>query len=48
MRSTAEGKHNWWDWYAPYGNARQQGSIPEEAATAAGLYMEELGNAVVR
>jgi catechol 2,3-dioxygenase-like lactoylglutathione lyase family enzyme len=29
------GKHNWWDWYAPYLNARQNGSTPDEAATAA-------------
>ena len=35
--------HNWWDRYAPYLNARQHGSTPEEAA-AAGRYMEELRN----
>jgi hypothetical protein len=35
-------KHNWWDWYAPYINARQQGSTPEEAAAAADLYMEKI------
>jgi hypothetical protein len=34
-------KHNWWDWYAPYLSARQQGSSPEEAAAAADRYMEE-------
>jgi catechol 2,3-dioxygenase-like lactoylglutathione lyase family enzyme len=34
------GKHNWWDWYAPYLNARESGSNPEEAATAADRYME--------
>jgi catechol 2,3-dioxygenase-like lactoylglutathione lyase family enzyme len=34
------GKHNWWDWYAPYLSARQNGSSPEAAAGAAGLYME--------
>jgi len=33
--------HNWWDWYAPYMSARQQGSSPEEAAAAADRYMEE-------
>ena len=33
-------KHNWWDWYAPYLNARQAGSSPEEAASAADRYME--------
>ena len=36
------GKHNWWDWYAPYLNARQSGSSPEEAAAAAERYMEEI------
>jgi hypothetical protein len=41
-------KHDWWDWYAPYINARQHGSSPEEAATAAGLYMEKLRNAAPR
>jgi catechol 2,3-dioxygenase-like lactoylglutathione lyase family enzyme len=32
-------KHNWWDWYAPYLSARQNGSSPEEAAAAADRYM---------
>jgi catechol 2,3-dioxygenase-like lactoylglutathione lyase family enzyme len=36
------GKHQWWDWYAPYLNARQTGSSPEEAAAAADRHMEEL------
>jgi catechol 2,3-dioxygenase-like lactoylglutathione lyase family enzyme len=35
-------KHDWWDWYAPYLSARQDGSSPEEAAAAAGRYMEEV------
>ena len=35
-------KHNWWDWYAPYLSARQNGSSPEEAAAAADRYMEEV------
>ncbi len=35
------GKHHWWDWYAPYLNARRNGSSPEEAAAAADRYMEE-------
>ena len=35
-------KHNWWDWYGPYLNAREQGSTAEEATKAAGLYMEGL------
>ena len=34
------GAHNWWDWYAPYLSARQNGSSPEEAAAAANSYME--------
>lgn len=33
-------KHNWWDWYAPYLNARQNGSSPDSAAAAAGQFME--------
>jgi hypothetical protein len=36
-------KHNWWDWYAAYLSAREQGSTSEEASKAAGLYMEGLG-----
>ena len=35
------GTHNWWDWYAPYLSARQNGSSPKEAATAAARYMGE-------
>jgi catechol 2,3-dioxygenase-like lactoylglutathione lyase family enzyme len=34
-------KHNWWDWYASYLSARQNGSDPEGAAVAAARYMEE-------
>jgi hypothetical protein len=34
--------HNWWDWYAAYMNARQDGSTPDEASQAAGRYMEEV------
>lgn len=37
------GKHNWWDWYAPYFSARQSGSSPEEAAAAADRYMTGVG-----
>jgi catechol 2,3-dioxygenase-like lactoylglutathione lyase family enzyme len=33
-------KHNWWDWYAPYLSARQNGSSSEKAAAAADRYME--------
>jgi catechol 2,3-dioxygenase-like lactoylglutathione lyase family enzyme len=35
------GKHNWWDWYAPYLSARQNENSPDEAAAAADRYMEE-------
>ena len=38
----AHAKHNWWDWYAPYLSARQNGSGPDEAAAAADRYMEEV------
>jgi hypothetical protein len=39
-------KHNWWDWYAAYFNARQHGNTPDEAAAVAGRYMEQLRDAV--
>ena len=39
---TTHGKHDWWDWYAPYLSARQNGSSPEEAAAAAERYMEDV------
>jgi catechol 2,3-dioxygenase-like lactoylglutathione lyase family enzyme len=35
-------EHHWWDWYALYLSARQNGSSPEEAAAAADRYMEEV------
>jgi hypothetical protein len=34
-------EHHWWDWYAPYLSARQNGSNPEESVVAADRYMEE-------
>ena len=34
--------HNWWDWYAAYMNARQQGSTPEEASSTANGYMADV------
>jgi hypothetical protein len=33
--------HDWWDWYAAYLNARQNGSNQEEASISAARYMEE-------
>ncbi len=35
-------KHDWWDWYAAYMTARQQGSSPEQASQAAARYMAEV------
>lgn len=34
-------EHHWWDWYAPYFNARQKGQTSEEATAAAERYMDE-------
>jgi len=35
-------KHNWWDWYASYLNARQNGGSSDEAVATADRYMEEV------
>lgn len=35
-------QHHWWDWYAPYLSARQNGSSPDEAVAAADRYMDEV------
>ena len=35
-------EHDWWDWYAPYLAAREQGSTPEDASRAADRYMAEV------
>jgi len=35
-------KHDWWNWYAPYLSARQNGSSSEEAAAVADRYMDEV------
>jgi catechol 2,3-dioxygenase-like lactoylglutathione lyase family enzyme len=57
LRETAEqhdryekthAEHDWWDWYAPYLSARQQGSSPKEAAAAADRYMEEIHHVLPR
>ena len=39
--------HNWWDWYAPYLDARQHGSTAEQATAAADRYMAEAHGVVV-
>jgi catechol 2,3-dioxygenase-like lactoylglutathione lyase family enzyme len=39
---TTHAEHQWWDWYAPYLNARQNGRSAEEAAATADRYMDEV------
>jgi hypothetical protein len=39
--------HDWWDWYAAYMNAREQGLAPDEASVSAGRYMAEVKHVVV-
>jgi catechol 2,3-dioxygenase-like lactoylglutathione lyase family enzyme len=39
--------HDWWDWYAPYLDAREHGSTSEEATAAADRYMKEARGVVV-
>jgi hypothetical protein len=39
-------KHDWWDWYAPYLDARLHGSTPEAASSAADRYMAEVHHVV--
>jgi hypothetical protein len=39
--------HDWWDWYAAYFDARQRGSTPDEASSAADRYMAEVKDVVV-
>ena len=34
-------KHDWWDWYAAYMTARENGSTPDDASKAARVYMEQ-------
>ena len=34
--------HDWWDWYAAYIDARQNGSGADQASAAAGRYMEDV------
>ena len=39
--------HDWWDWYAAYMDAREQGSSQEQAAEIAGRYMADVKHVVV-
>jgi catechol 2,3-dioxygenase-like lactoylglutathione lyase family enzyme len=41
-------EHHWWDWYAPYLNARQNGRSPAEAVAAANRYMDEVHHVPAR
>jgi hypothetical protein len=38
--------HDWWDWYAAYFDARQNGSTSDEATAAADRYMAEVKHVV--
>jgi hypothetical protein len=38
--------HNWWDWYAPYLSAREDGKTSEQAVEAADRYMREVRGVV--
>jgi len=40
-------RHDWWDWYAAYMNARTGGASVEDASAAAGRYMEHTKHVVV-
>jgi catechol 2,3-dioxygenase-like lactoylglutathione lyase family enzyme len=39
--------HGWWDWYAAYMDAREQGRTPDEASAAADRYMADVKHVVV-
>ena len=40
--------HDWWDWYAAYLSAREQGSSPDEADAAADRYMADVKDVVAK
>jgi hypothetical protein len=40
-------KHDWWDWYAAYLDARRRGEMPDEASQAARTYMADVRHIVV-
>ena len=39
--------HDWWDWYAAYMSAREDGAEPDDAVVAADKYMAEVKGIVV-
>jgi hypothetical protein len=41
-------KQDWWDWYAAYMSARQEGNTPEEGSRAAGCYMADVKHIVAQ
>jgi catechol 2,3-dioxygenase-like lactoylglutathione lyase family enzyme len=41
-------EHNWWDWYAPYLSAREQGRTSEQATAEADAHMKEVHGVVAR
>jgi hypothetical protein len=40
--------HDWWDWYAPYLDARLEGETSEAATAAADRYMAQTRGIVVQ
>jgi hypothetical protein len=38
--------HDWWDWYAAYLDARQNGAEPDDAAATADKYMADVKDVV--
>jgi hypothetical protein len=43
----AAAAHDWWDWYAPYLSAREEGRSPDDANAAADLYLKEVRGVAV-
>ena len=41
-------EHHWWDWYAPYLSARQNGHDSAEATSAADRYMDEMHHVALK
>ncbi len=41
-------EHHWWDWYAAYMSARQNGKNPKDAAASADRYMDEFHHVLAR
>ncbi|HLN16956.1 MAG TPA: hypothetical protein VK277_09420 [Acidimicrobiales bacterium] len=41
-------EHDWWDWYAPYLDARLHGSPSEQAVEVANRYMKDVRGIVPR